>query len=86
MLLEHPLKEGDDLFEVGLLRVNEDRRLVAYAQLGHTTVSITRGADGRVRVEIDDIADEDVYVSINAYTATADTEVFRPEQPWHEKR
>lgn len=74
-------KSGE--FTAGFLSVNSDRRLVAYASLGNTTVSISRGTDGKVRVEIDDVSDEPVYVSINAETVMVNDALSTPEKPWH---
>jgi hypothetical protein len=81
---------GPETYAAGTMWVDMQRNPlrrhpVAYAELGKTTVSIGRGTDGKVRVEIQDEADEPVYVSINAFTATADMSQFTPERPWNER-
>lgn len=81
---------GPEKYEAGTMWVDAQRNPfrrhpVAYAELGKTTVSIGRGTDGKVRVEIQDEAEEPVYVSINAFTATADMSAFTPERPWNER-
>lgn len=81
VLYEQKLSVEQGEFEVGLIRVNHDRQPVAYAELGKTTVAISRGADGKVRIEVDDTADEPVYVSINASTVVT---AYGPERPWND--
>lgn len=78
--------EGGDKLESGLLIVNAgpNERPVAYAKLGDTTVSISRDRNGDVTVEIDDSADEDVFVSCNLQTLRAYPESDR--EPWHSER
>lgn len=71
-------------FEIALIRINHERTPVAYAQLGHTVVSIDRGTDGKVRVEIQDEADEPVYISVNAMPLVSDpAETNGEEMPWN---
>jgi hypothetical protein len=68
VIAEHTFStENGDTLECGIIEINDDRQPVAYAQLGETTVSITRDSSGRVTIEIDDVADEPVYVSANTY-------------------
>jgi len=62
--------EHDDVMDVGVIRVNEGERAVAYAALGKTTVSLSRDSQGRVRIEIDDVAEEPVFISVNTMTLT----------------
>jgi hypothetical protein len=79
---ENKLSTDKDAFESGILKVNPDKRLVTYASLGDTRVSISRGSDGKVRVEIDDTADEDVYVSINSHSITIKEGLALSDKPW----
>lgn len=79
---ETKLSNKNGEFTSGFLSLNTDSQLVAYASLGKTTVSISRGSDGKVRVEIDDISDEDVYVSINSQPVTVNDDVENSEKPW----
>lgn len=81
--LETVAKQASGELESGLMGPPGAPATVAYASLGKTDVSIHRGTDGRVRVEIQDEADEDVYVSINAYTVTSHMDTFTPERPWN---
>lgn len=77
--------EGE--FEVGMIRINHERTPVAYAQLGETTVCISRGTDGKVRVEIQDEAEEHVYISVNAIPLVKDpAETNGWEMPWNMDR
>ena len=77
----HEINEG--ALQIGVIRINHERTPVAYAQLGETIVSISRGTDGKVRVEIDDTADEDVYISVNAMPLVKDpAETNGVERPW----
>jgi len=69
--------------ECGLMGPPGGVPTVAYATLGKTDVAIHRGADGRVRIEIQDEAEEDVYVSINSFPATADPDTYVPDRPWN---
>jgi hypothetical protein len=74
-------------FEVGVIRINHERTPVAYAQLGETTVSIGRGTDGRLRVQIQDEAEESVYISVNAMPLVKDpAETNGWELPWNMDR
>lgn len=74
-------------FEIGVIRINHERTPVAYAQLGETIVSIGRGTDGKVRVEIDDMAEEDVYISVNAMPLVKHPdETNGREMPWNMDR
>lgn len=75
--------EHNDVMDVGVIRVNEGETAVAYAALGKTTVCLSRGADGKVHIEIDDIAEEDVHISVNTFTLTASQDDTR-SRPWHE--
>ena len=79
----HEAKEsiGEDVFESGIILVGKDQRPVAYAQLGKTTVCISRG-QGKVSIEIDDMAEEDVYASVNLQTLTA-IEGDDEQVPWN---
>jgi hypothetical protein len=78
-------EEGD--FEVGVLRINHEQTPAAYAQLGKTIVSIARGTDGKVRVEIDDMAEEHVYISVNAMPLVKDpAETNGWPMPWNMDR
>lgn len=84
------LAVGPEKYEAGLMWIDDRgnplrRHPVAYAELGKTTVSIGRGADGKMRIEITDESAEPVYVSINAFNATADMSAFTPERPWNER-
>lgn len=74
--------EHEDVMDVGVIRVNEGERAVAYAALGKTTVSIFRDKDGKVRIEIDDTAEEPVCITVNEYALTA-REEDRETRPWH---
>lgn len=71
-------------FEIGVLRINHERTPWAYAQLGETIVSIGRGTDGKVRVSIDDMAEEDVYISVNAMPLVKHPDETNGwEMPWN---
>lgn len=75
-----------DTLEVGFFKPESDDRSVAYASLGNTTVAISRSTDGKVRIEIDDTAEESVYVSINALAiAIAIEDDGGSEKPWNAK-
>jgi hypothetical protein len=71
-----------DTLEVGFFKPEGEDRSVAYASLGSTTVAIHRGADGKVRIDVDDTAEESVYISVNALAVTTDGE-GGPEEPWN---
>jgi hypothetical protein len=75
---------GQDKFECGIIRINKDRQPVAYAQLGETTVCISR-SEGRVSIEVDDVAEEDVYMSVNLQTLTAKEDDYE-RVPWNGRR
>jgi hypothetical protein len=83
VVAEHTLgvAGSDDVLECGLLRTKPHKMPVAYAKLGETTVSIYRGVDGDVQVEIDDASGEDVYVTANLMTLRAYPESDRAT--WH---
>lgn len=72
--------------EAGIQNTDEDPRHQpsAYAMLGETSVAVYRGDDGKVYVEIQDEADEEVYVSINALPVYADdSEASKDHEPWN---
>ena len=80
---EHNLTtEANDELDVGIIRINDDRQPAAYASLGDTIVSISRGRDGVVRIEIDDTAPEPVHISVKAQALRVDPHT--EDGPWHE--
>lgn len=71
VLHEFKLAVGDDDMEVSVRKINRGTKTIACATLGKTDVSIGRTQDGKVTVCIDDVAEEPVYVTINAMSAFA---------------
>ena len=87
VLHTHEMTTEQGEFEVGMILINHERTPVAYAQLGKTIVSIDRGPDGKVRVEIDDTSEEHVYISVNAMPLVKDpAETNGWEMPWNMER
>ena len=78
------ITEYADKLECGVIRVNHGEDAVAYAGLGKTSISIFRDKHGVVRIEIDDIAEEPVHVSINTFTATATID-DTTDRPWNQE-
>lgn len=84
VIAEHKFStEAGDVLECGIIEINEDRQPVAYASLGETSVCISRNKDGKVVVEIDDVAEEPVYVFANLQVLRATGELHGV--PWHEE-